>query len=288
MSVIVAIAALGGLTLLLALMLIIANKKLYVFEDPRIEKVEDMLPHANCGACGYPGCRPFAEALVHQKALPGKCTVSSDEGRQSIAKFLGVDLGEEEKQVARLACAGGTNVAINRAEYIGIESCQAAALVSGGGKGCFWGCLGHGDCEVVCDFDAINMNEHGLPVVDVDKCTACGDCVEACPKDLFSLQPISHRLWVACKNLEQGNEILEECEVGCTACGKCAMDAPADLISMKNNLPLINYAENHNTQLPIQRCPTGAIVWLDDSGIAIKGKESKKIIRKGNRLMGNS
>ncbi len=288
MSVIVAIAALGGLTLLLALMLIIANKKLYVFEDPRIEKVEDMLPHANCGACGYPGCRPFAEALVLQKALPGKCTVSSDEGRQSIAKFLGVDLGEEEKQVARLACAGGTNVAINRAEYIGIESCQAAALVSGGGKGCFWGCLGHGDCEVVCDFDAINMNEHGLPVVDVDKCTACGDCVEACPKDLFSLQPISHRLWVACKNLEQGNEILEECEVGCTACGKCAMDAPADLISMKNNLPLINYAENHNTQLPIQRCPTGAIVWLDDSGIAIKGKESKKIIRKGNRLMGNS
>lgn len=288
MSVIVAIAALGGLTLLLALMLIIANKKLYVFEDPRIEKVEDMLPHANCGACGYPGCRPFAEALVHQKTLPGKCTVSSDEGRQSIAKFLGVDLGEEEKQVARLACAGGTNVAINRAEYIGIESCQAAALVSGGGKGCFWGCLGHGDCEVVCDFDAINMNEHGLPVVDVDKCTACGDCVEACPKDLFSLQPISHRLWVACKNLEQGNEILEECEVGCTACGKCAMDAPADLISMKNNLPLINYAENHNTQLPIQRCPTGAIVWLDDSGIAIKGKESKKIIRKGNRLMGNS
>ncbi|MGB5357963.1 MAG: RnfABCDGE type electron transport complex subunit B [Eudoraea sp.] len=288
MSVIVAIAALGGLTLLLALMLIIANKKLYVFEDPRIEKVEDMLPHANCGACGYPGCRPFAEALVHQKALPGKCTVSSDEGRQSIAKFLGVDLGEEEKQVARLACAGGTNVAINRAEYIGIESCQAAALVSGGGKGCFWGCLGHGDCEVVCDFDAINMNEHGLPVVDVDKCTACGDCVEACPKDLFSLQPISHRLWVACKNLEQGNEILEDCEVGCTACGKCAMDAPADLIRMKNNLPLINYAENHNTQLPIQRCPTGAIVWLDDSGIAIKGKESKKIIRKGNRLMGNS
>ncbi|MGB5170605.1 MAG: RnfABCDGE type electron transport complex subunit B [Eudoraea sp.] len=288
MSVIVAIAALGGLTLLLALMLIIANKKLYVFEDPRIEKVEDMLPHANCGACGYPGCRPFAEALVHQKALPGKCTVSSDEGRQSIAKFLGVDLGKEEKQVARLACAGGTNVAINRAEYIGIESCQAAALVSGGGKGCFWGCLGHGDCEVVCDFDAINMNEHGLPVVDVDKCTACGDCVEACPKDLFSLQPISHRLWVACKNLEQGNEILEDCEVGCTACGKCAMDAPADLIRMKNNLPLINYAENHNTQLPIQRCPTGAIVWLDDSGIAIKGKESKKIIRKGNRLMGNS
>lgn len=288
MSILVAIAALGGLTLLLAVLLIIANRKLYVYEDPRIDTVEDMLPHANCGACGYPGCRPFAEALVQQKALPGKCTVSSDEGRQSIAEFLGVDLGAEEKKVARLACAGGTNVAINRAQYVGIQSCQAAALISGGGKGCFWGCLGHGDCEVVCDFDAITMNKHGLPVVDVEKCTACGDCVEACPKDLFSLQPISHRLWVACKNLEHGDAILEDCQVACTACGKCAMDAPAELITMKNNLPVINYTENHNTQVPIQRCPTGAIVWLDDEGVAIRGKESKKIVRKGSRSMGSS
>jgi len=288
MSIITAIIALGGLTLLLAIMLIAANKKLYVYEDPRIENVEDMLPHANCGACGYPGCRPFAEALVHGKSLPGKCTVSTDEGRQTIAEFLGVDLGAEEKQVARLACAGGTNVAINRAEYVGIESCQAAALVSGGGKGCFWGCLGHGDCEVVCDFDAISMDEHGLPIVDTEKCTACGDCVEVCPKDLFSLQPISHKLWVACKNLEHGETVLEDCQVGCTACGKCAMDAGGELISMQNNIPVINYAENHNTQKPIQRCPTGAIVWLDDKGTAIKGKESRKIIRKGIRTMGNS
>ena len=288
MSILTAVAALGGLTLLLAIMLIVANKKLYVYEDPRIDKVEDMLPHANCGACGYPGCRPFAEALVHGNSLPGKCTVSTDEGRQSIAEFLGVALGAEEKQVARLACAGGTNVAINRAQYVGIDSCQAATLVSGGGKGCFWGCLGHGDCEVVCDFDAISMNEHGLPVVDTEKCTACGDCVEVCPKDLFSLQPISHKLWVACKNLEHGEAVLEDCQVGCTACGKCAMDAPGELITMKNNLPVINYAENHNTQNPIQRCPTGAIVWLEDSGVIVKGKESKKIIRKGSRLMGES
>lgn len=287
MSIITAIAALGGLTLLLAIMLIVANKKLYVYEDPRIDKVEDMLPHANCGACGYPGCRPFAEALVHEKSLPGKCTVSTDEGRQSIAEFLGVDLGAEEKHVARLACAGGTNVAINRAQYIGIQSCQAAALVSGGGKGCFWGCLGHGDCDVVCDFDAIIMNEHGLPIVDSEKCTACGDCVEVCPKDLFSLQPVSQKLWVACKNLEHGEAVLEDCQVGCTACGKCSMDA-GELITMKNNLPVINYAENHRTQKPIQRCPSGAIVWLEDGGLVIKGKESKKIIRKGARSLGNT
>ncbi len=288
MTILIALATLGGLTLLLAIMLLVANKKLYVYEDPRIDVVEDLLPHANCGACGFPGCRPFAESLVSGMSLPGKCTVSSEEGREAIAVYLGVSLGAEEKRVARLACAGGTNVARNRAQYQGLESCQAASLVSGGGKGCFWGCLGHGDCGVVCDFDAIHMNEFSLPVVDVEKCTACGDCVEVCPKDLFSLQPISHRLWVNCKNLEQGDDILEECQVGCTACGKCAMDAPGNLITMVNNLPVVNYAENHRTQDPIQRCPTGAIVWLDDEGGFLKGRESKKIIRKGEREVGES
>jgi Na+-translocating ferredoxin:NAD+ oxidoreductase subunit B len=288
MTIIIALIALGGLTLLLAVMLIVANKKLYVYEDPRIDAVEDMLPHANCGACSYPGCRPFAEALVSGKALPGKCTVSTDAGRLAIANFLGVALGAEEKQVARLACAGGTNVAVNRAQYQGINSCQAAALVSGGGKGCFWGCLGHGDCEVVCDFEAITMNEHSIPVVDAAKCTACGDCVEVCPKDLFSLQPISHQLWVQCKSLEAGDGVLEECQVGCTACGKCAMDAPDNLITMIHNLPVINYSKNHNTKMPIERCPTGAIVWFDDTTGVVKGRESKKIIRKGKRELGLS
>lgn len=287
MSIIIAIAALGGLTLLLAGMLILASKKLYVYEDPRIDQVEELLPHANCGACGYPGCRPFAEALVGGDALPGKCTVSSDEGRLRIAKFLGVDLGAEEKQVARLACQGGINVARNKAEYVGVETCKGATLVSGGGKACFWGCLGLGDCEISCDFDAITMNEFNIPVVNVDKCTACGDCVEACPKDLFSLQPISHHLWVACKNLEHGDEILEDCEVGCTACGRCAMDAPGELIQMVHNLPVIDYSQNHNIRKPIERCPTGAIVWLEGDQYQ-RGKSAKKIIRKSPKEMGLS
>ena len=288
MTILIALAALGGLTLLLAVMLIVANKKLYVYEDPRIDVVEEMLPHANCGACGYPGCRPFAEALVSGVSLPGKCTVSTEAGRMRIAEYLGVALGAEEKRVARLACAGGTNVAINRAQYQGVESCRAAALVSGGGKGCFWGCLGHGDCDVVCDFDAITMNEFSLPVVDVEKCTACGDCVEVCPKDLFSLQPINNRLWVACKNLEAGERVLEDCQVACTACGKCAMDAPGDLITMVHNLPVVHYGRNQQGMDPIQRCPTGAIVWLDDEKGVIRGREAKKIVRKGERGFGHS
>ncbi|MDP2040175.1 electron transport complex, RnfABCDGE type, B subunit [Algoriphagus alkaliphilus] len=288
MTILIALLSLGGLTLFLAVMLIIANKKLYVYEDPRIDEVEAMLPHANCGACGYPGCRPFAEALVKGEMLPGKCSVSSEDGRNAIAAYLGVDAGMEEKRVARLACAGGSNVAVVRAEYEGLSSCRGAALISGGGKGCSWGCLGHGDCEKVCDFDAISMNEFGIPIVDEAKCTACGDCVEVCPKDLFSLHPISHRLWVACKSLEAGDGVLEDCEVGCTACGKCAMDAKGDLITMKYNLPVINYSANHQTQVPIQRCPTGAIVWLDEKQGPIKGAEAKKIIRKGKLKMGES
>lgn len=288
MTIAIAIAALGGLTLLLAIMLVVANKKLYVYEDPRIDKVDELLPKANCGACGYPGCRPFAEALVKGESLPGKCTVSSEEGRQAIADYLGVALGNEEKKVARLACAGGTNVARNRANYQGISSCQGASLVSGGGKGCFWGCLGLGDCASVCDFDAIQMDAHGLPVVDEDKCTACGDCVDVCPKDLFSIQPIKNQLWVACKNLEQGDDILAECEVACTACGKCAMDAPGDLIIMDNNLPRINYELAGQSKDVIQRCPTGAIIWWDKQLGALKGNASKKVLRKAERAVGSS
>jgi RnfABCDGE-type electron transport complex B subunit len=278
--VLTALGALGGLAFVLASLLVVAQRKLRVVEDPRIDEIEGMLPLANCGACGYPGCRPFAEALVQGVTKPGKCTVSSDEGRARIAAYLGVDVGAEEKRVARLACAGGDNVARHRARYHGESSCRAAALVAGGGKGCFWGCLGLGDCEVVCAFDAITMDAHRLPVVDEAKCTACGDCVEVCPKDLFSLHEISHRLWVACKSLAAGDEQLAECAVACTACGRCAADAPG-LVSMRDNLAVVDYGRPHATQHPIQRCPTGAIVWIDPQAGPIKGPAAKRVVRQG-------
>lgn len=279
MLVLVAVGALGGLTLLLATGLVVANRKLHVEEDPRIDDVEDMLPNTNCGACGYPGCRPFAEALVSDEILPGKCTVSNDERRAAIAGYLEVDVGAEEQQVVRLACAGGINVARNHARYTGHESCRSAALVAGGGKGCFWGCLGLGDCERVCDFDAIIMNADSLPVIAEELCTACGDCVEICPKDLFSLHPVSHRLWVACKNLEEGDELLEDCEVACTACERCAVDAPPGLITMRDNLPVVDYDGPHATRKPIERCPTGAIVWIEADGQIVKGDAARPILR---------
>ncbi|MBI4906196.1 MAG: RnfABCDGE type electron transport complex subunit B [Acidobacteria bacterium] len=270
-------AAMG---ILLAAVLAFADKKFYVWEDPRIDQVEGMLPSANCGACGQPGCRAFAEKAVKGEIAPGKCTVSSPDGVIAIASFLGVNAGAEEKRVARLACAGGSNVAWNKALYSGMTTCRAAALVSGGGKSCSWGCLGLGDCARACTFDAIHMDAHDLPVVDVDKCTACNDCVVVCPKELFSLHPISRRLWVSCKNLLNGDVAEAVCEVACTACGRCAADAPG-LVQITNNLAVVDYSKNRQaTRKPIERCPTGAIVWLNDKSGASKGLEAKNITRK--------
>lgn len=269
-------AALGGL---LALFLAIANKRLWVFEDPRISQVEELLPHSNCGACGTAGCHNFAEQAVEGKIEPGRCTVNSPEQNKNIAALLGVALGDVEKRVARLACAGGSHVAKMRAHYAGLTSCRAATLAGGGGKSCAWGCLGLGDCADVCDFDAIQMDKNGLPVVDVAKCTACGDCVDICPKALFSIHGVTHKLWVACRNEDDGDAAEAACEVACTACGRCAVDAAEGLIHMERNLATIDYNKNDiASRIAIERCPTGAIVWLEGDHIS-KGKAAKKIIR---------
>jgi Na+-translocating ferredoxin:NAD+ oxidoreductase RNF subunit RnfB len=271
----------AGVGTALAAILAFASKKLYVYEDPRIDQVEGMLPGANCGACGSAGCRAFAERVVKGEAEPAKCTVSAPQGIVQIASFLGVAAGAANRRVARLACAGGTNVARTRARYDGLTTCRGAALVSGGGKVCSWGCLGLGDCQRVCDFDAIHMDEHSLPVVSESKCTACGDCVEVCPKQLFTLHPVDHRLWVACKNLLNGDLAEAVCEVACTACGRCAADAPQGLVKIENGLAVVDYSKNRlASDVPIQRCPTGAIVWMDKDKGPIKGPDAKKITRK--------
>ncbi len=271
----------ASLGVILAGVLSIANRRLYVYEDPKIDEVEDLLPHANCGACGTPGCRPFAEALVARETDPGLCTVNSSDMNQMIAEFLGVEVSYHEKQVARLACAGGSHVAYTRAHYDGMQTCRAAALVSGGGKGCSWACLGLEDCANVCDFDAISFNKFSLPVVDEELCTACGDCVTECPKDLFSLQPVSNKLWIACSNKDDMDESEAHCEVACNACNRCVSDAPEGLITIKNNLAAINYEKNGlASKLAMERCPTGAIVWKDYNQESERGSSSRKIVRK--------
>lgn len=258
-----AVAILGGVGLVFAILIALADKKLKVWEDPRIDAVASLLPNANCGACGVPGCHAFAEKLVAGSAQPAGCNVANEATRDAIAAYLGVDAGQARKVVARMLCAGGAHVARQQAEYRGYPSCAAAAAVAGGGKGCAWGCLGLADCVRSCTFDAMRMNADGIPVVDVDKCTACGDCVDACPKGLLALHPIDHRLLVQCRNLIGGDAALEECRVACTACGKCVMDAAPKLISVASGVAVIDYDLNDlATARAIERCPTGAIVWL--------------------------
>ena len=180
-------AIMTGIGLFFGTVLAVAQRFLRVDEDPRIEATNELLPGTNCGACGQPGCLAFAEKVVAGTVDPGKCTVSTDDALESIAEYLQVDAGRAEKLVSRLRCAGGQRQAHQIAEYRGFEGCRAAAVVSGGGKGCSWGCLGLADCERACTFDAIHMNGNGLPQVDTEKCRACPDCVAACPRDLFEL-----------------------------------------------------------------------------------------------------
>ena len=255
---------------LLGIVLAVAYYYLKVDEDPRITQTEELLPGTNCGACGEPGCLSFAIKLVAGNVNVSGCTVASEDDRDNLSEFLGVDAGELEKIVARLRCAGGKAEAFQIAEYHGFEGCRAAAVISGGGKGCSWGCLGLGDCEVACTFDVIHMNENGLPVVDTENCTACADCVDICPKNLFELKPLAEKLYVQCNIPLEGNAVTALCSVGCDGCTKCVADAPEGLIVMHNELPVIDYKQfkmmNDKkmviTQKPIERCPTRAIQWL--------------------------
>ena len=260
---------LGGVGLVFAVFIALAYWKLRVYEDPRIDMVASMLPGANCGACGFPGCRGFAEQAVAGTVQVAQCNVINEEGAASIASYLGVDAGQANKRVARVLCAGGSNVAVKQAEYRGLESCGAAASVAGGGKGCAWGCLGFGDCAVSCTFDAITMNRFGLPVVDVAMCTACGDCVIACPKNLFEIIPLDQKLLVQCRSMIEGDGALASCAVACTACGKCVMDAAPGLITIERGAARVHYEQNALADpSALARCPSGAIVWLEGAQFA--------------------
>ena len=268
-TMLVATAVLGGLGTFFGVVLAVAQRVFYVEEDPRLDVIEEMLPGSNCGACGEAGCRAFAETLIAGVHAPGACTVSGVEGGETIAAFLGVDAGQQDKRVARLHCAGGVGLARQIAEYEGYASCTAAHMVGGGGKGCAWGCLGLADCMKVCTFDAIYMNQERLPVVNVDKCTACGDCVDVCPRDLFDIMPLSYALIVQCKAPLEGEQAREICQVACDACGRCAQDAPGDLVVMHNNLPVVDYAAGGPASpTATQRCPTGAIKWVQGEQFA--------------------
>jgi len=262
----ISVLTMGLLGAVFAFGLSIAQKKLRVEEDPRIDAVEGVVPGANCGGCGYPGCRAFSEAVVKGDAPPDGCPVGGKETAAAVAEILGIQLEESERRVAVLMCRGTNEAAKRKAEYRGIDQCYAAALVQQGDKFCAYGCLGFGDCVEVCAFDALHMGDAGLPVVDRGACTACGKCVKACPKHLFELHPESRRFFVFCKSKDDPKTSRQSCKNACTGCRICTKGAGDGEIVVEDNLSrIVNMAvlDNEEAMTWVKKCPTGAIGFLD-------------------------
>ena len=269
------VGILGSLGLVFGTLIAVLSKRLWVWEDPRIDAVTAMLPGSNCGACGQPGCRGFSEGVIAGVIQPAQCTVMSADEASAVADFLGVEIGTAVRRVARLLCGGGSHRAVRHAEYRGLQTCTAAATVAHGGTGCVWACLGLADCERSCDFDAIVMNADDLPVVIPALCTACGDCVDVCPKDLFTLMPAEHKLIVQCRSLLEGAAADALCSAACNACGRCVVDAAPGLIHMVNGLAVVDYGKNELAQpSATARCPTHAIVWVEGTQFVPAGVDA--------------
>jgi len=265
-----AVVSMGGIAAILAAGLGIASRTFEVETDPRVDEVTDTLPGANCGACGYAGCDAFAEAVVEGEAPVSGCPVGGEEVSESIADILDLEAGTTEEEVAQLLCQGGEEETVSTAHYEGVKSCNAASNVGMLEKECKYGCIGFGDCEAVCPFDAIEMNENGLPVVDEDACTACNSCVEECPHDLFVLAPLSGKNHIRCCSHDEGKFARGACDVGCIACRQCVKVCPVDAIEMEDNLAVLDYDTCINCGLCAEKCPMNTIDFYGERVIEIE------------------
>lgn len=256
---IISIATMGGLAFLFALFLSFADKKLKVEENPLVEKIYNELPGANCGACGYAGCFDFATNLAQGKTSITGCSVGGEEIANRLANILGVEIESSVKLIPRILCCGGNNEALNKkSNYSGPLSCSAMEIVSGGPKLCFYGCLGGGDCVDVCPFDAMIMNNNGLPEVIEDLCTGCGICADVCPRNVIELHPADRKIFVFCKNHDNPKTAKNICKAACIGCGICVRKSDGS-ITMDDNLAEINYDKLDEKLIPFDKCPTNAI-----------------------------
>jgi electron transport complex protein RnfB len=234
-----AVLCLGGLGALASLSLGIASKKFAVEVDPKVEAILEALPGANCGACGFPGCGGLAEAMAKGTVPITGCPVGGEEAIKAVAEILGVEAESRAAVVARLLCKGGHKEAAEKSQYHGIAECRAASLISGGSKACAYGCLGFGTCMRSCPFDAITMSSDGLPIIDELKCTSCGNCVAACPKNIIQLLPLNQKVTVRCSSHDKGAVVKKKCPAGCIGCSLCKKACPFEAIEMDRFLALI-------------------------------------------------
>jgi Na+-translocating ferredoxin:NAD+ oxidoreductase RNF subunit RnfB len=263
-TIISTVVVLSSLGVLLAIVLYFVAQKFKVFEDPRIDEVVEILPGANCGGCGYAGCRAFAEALVKNDDISSLlCPVGGSNAMTEAAKRLGKTAVVKDPLVAVARCAGTCEVRPRTNLFEGAKSCAVMATTYSGDTGCGFGCLGQGDCVASCGFDAIRINpETLLPEVDDEKCTACGSCVKACPKFIIELRkkgPKNRRIFVSCVNKDKGGVAKKACGAACTGCTKCQKTCAFEAISIANNLAYIDHQKCRLCRKCVAECPTNAI-----------------------------
>ena len=254
------LVVLAFLGIIFGVALAIVASRFVVKTDPKVEKVREVLPGANCGACGFAGCMGYAEAVVSiadvaaNLCAPGKAAVA-----EKVAEITGKKAEKVDPKIARVFCQGGSSLSQRKFIYTGVQDCTAAVLAAGGDKSCEYGCLGYATCMRACPFDAITMSADRLPIISKEKCTACGKCVAACPKQVIELGLMSKAVVISCHSRDKGIDVKKKCQVGCIACGICVRNCPVDAIKIDSNLARIDHATCIVCGLCVPKCPTKAI-----------------------------
>lgn len=268
--------SIGAMGLLFGLLLAYAAKKFKIEVDSRIEQIEEALPGANCGACGYAGCTAYARTIVQSGVPITACTAGGKELSDQIADILGQEPEEDaESVVAHVRCVGDVDTVKKINDYNGVKSCIAVHATTGGNKACAYGCLGYGDCEDACPFDAIHVKENGLPKVDRDKCTGCGLCVGACPRIIIELVPKSAYFIINCVSKEFGPGVSKVCKKGCIGCGICVKVNDSRGIKMDGKLPVVDYKTFKGDKTGAEKCPPKVIGFNEITFEAKKRKENQ-------------
>jgi electron transport complex protein RnfB len=267
-TILITIICLSLLALISAVILYFVAQKFKVFEDPRIDEIQAILPAANCGGCGFAGCRNFAEALVKADTLEGlNCPVGGADVMVMAAKILGKEAPVADPLVAVLLCNGTPEYRPRTSKYGGASDCRISHNLYIGETDCSYGCLSNGDCVRACTFNAMYMDiQSELPLIIDDKCVACGACVKACPRNIIELRKKAkkeRKLYVACSNCDKGGPAQKACNVACISCNKCFKVCEFGAITIENNLAYIDAKKCTFCRKCVTECPTNAIIELN-------------------------